>query len=406
MFTALSSGQVVVKLVFSHRNAGQRTQDRQAQQSQEDRTEGIHIRIQHAQSPGLRELANLIQAVAETSNNLGGVFATAEPRPKTNLQGVLEYRRGNGDPDGAAGAPECVRSRCNHRVVLMVNSRDQRDQSNGQHAAICCPRQEEVQEWQPGWRGESERRDQPDRCDLQCHDNVVEDHVATTSPHDEPAPQRANRGANGLWYQSDSGCGGRQALHLEVEWEIEEQAKGRHGGEPVCQASRGHGPIEEKSHRDDRLGCDTSLDIDENAEEDRGQRQGRENDWVRPWHLISTSVETEQQCDEGDHQGNGAEEVNTLDPSLVGLLDWDFHLPCDQNTRDHHEGDLNQECPSPSQGIIDPATKDTSETHPSAKADVSNALPDASLAQRNQIRRHERRDGRETAATDAGYNSA
>lgn len=46
-----SPGQIVVQLMLSHGNAGQRSQHSQTQKSQKHRTQGCHIRIQNSRSP-------------------------------------------------------------------------------------------------------------------------------------------------------------------------------------------------------------------------------------------------------------------------------------------------------------------------------------------------------------------
>lgn len=71
----------------------------------------------------------------------------------------------------------------------------------------------------------------------------------------------------------------------------------------------------------------------------------------------------------------------------------------DEETGDDDERELDQKRPSPAERVVDPTAKDASYTRTDAKADVADALPEASLPEGDEVGCYERGDGVEATET-------
>lgn len=188
------------------------------------------------------------------------------------------------------------------------------------------------------------------------------------------------------------GGGGEGEDGLEVDGDVVEEGEDGHGDEPVCQTSGGDGLLGEETHGDDGLGGDAVFDVDEDKEGDEREGEGCEDERVRPGDEVAAGVETQEKEDEGDAEGEGAEEVDAADLGGVGLFDGDFDSEVAQDAGEDDERHLDQECPAPADGVVDGAAEKTPKTHASSIDNVADTLPDTALPQGHQIRADKGRD--------------
>ncbi len=174
----------------------------------------------------------------------------------------------------------------------------------------------------PCWRREREGRDERAGEGKDALDTDVEEVVAARATHHETDAQGASGAADGLRDEAQAGLGGGHAFDLEVDGAVEEEGVEGHGGEPICQTGRKHGAVEEQTDGDDWLGRDAVFDVDEQSEEDGGERERDQHEGGRPGDLVAAGVKAEEEQDEGDDKRAGAEEVDAFPWRFRGYFDW------------------------------------------------------------------------------------
>ena len=307
--------------MLPHPQTHHRAQNTQTQQSQEHRPQSIHVHFHDARLPALRQPLDLVEAVSHPGNNRRCVLAVPEPGPQFGFDDVLEDGRRDGDADGAARAAERVRGRGHDGLVGVVDGGDERDERDGQHAAVADAGAEEGDDGQPGRGVEGEGRDQGHAEEEDGLDARVERVVPAQPTHDDATPDGAEADADGLGDQPCAGLGGGEAAHLEVDGAVEEDAEGGHGEEPVCQARGEDGAVEEEAHGDDGLVGVVALDVDEDEEGDDREGEGGQDQGVRPWDDVASGVQAEEQQDQGGNQCEGAEPVDPSPSGPAGFSD-------------------------------------------------------------------------------------
>jgi len=149
----------------------------------------------------------------------------------------------------------------------------------------------------PCWRRQREGCDERAGEGKDALDADVEEVVAARAPHRETDAQGASGAADGLRDEAQAGLGGGHAFDLKVDGAVEEEGVKGHGGEPVGQTGRKHGAVEEQPDGDDGLGRDAVFDVDEQSEEDGGERESSQYEGGGPGDLVAAGVEAEEEQD-------------------------------------------------------------------------------------------------------------
>ena len=98
-----------MQLMLPHEQAHEGSQDSDAQDSQEDAAQSIHIDLHDIVFPLRRQVLDFFQAVSNAVDDLGGVFPVSESVPQFCLKDVLEDGGCDGYPYSRARASEGVR---------------------------------------------------------------------------------------------------------------------------------------------------------------------------------------------------------------------------------------------------------------------------------------------------------
>lgn len=197
------------------------------------------------------------------------------------------------------------------------------------------------------------------------------------------------------------------AQDLKINWDVKDEDGVGHGAHQVGDTCGQYRPVDEESDRDDGL-CVATFPEDESEEQDKGQGQRGKDQGVCPRHHVSSRVEPKQQDHQEGHGEESSYKVDTREIRLARRLGRHFDQEKDEKPRHDDDGHLDQKCqpPAPRRGVVDDAAKDTPQHRAGAKANVANALDDASFTERDQIRRQEGRDGHEPAAANPSNHAA
>ena len=149
----------------------------------------------------------------------------------------------------------------------------------------------------PSRRSEGEGGDERAAEGEDAFDADVEEIVASCAAHHETDGQGAGGAADGLRDEAQAGLGGAHTFGLEVDGAVKEEGVDGHGGEPVCQTGREHGAVEQQADGDYGFRRDAVFDVDEQREENNGERERGEDEWRRPGDLVTAGVETEEEED-------------------------------------------------------------------------------------------------------------
>ena len=200
-----------------------------------DAPERVDVGVDDAVAPAVGQAVDFVDRVADAVDHVGGAGQVAEAGPQAVAQQVLQHGRRDGDADGGAGRAKGVRGRGDDGLVFVVDGGDERDEGDGQRAAV---RQAVHEQKSKRWRGvDTAAKGAQDGGGggdgHELHEDV-ERQVAAGRAHQQPRTERAQGGADRLRHQTQTGAGGGGVEDgLKVNRDVVQQAVDRHGDEPI-----------------------------------------------------------------------------------------------------------------------------------------------------------------------------
>ena len=401
LLSTLPSIQIPMQNILSHPQTQRRCSPRHPENNPPNASQCFQRGLQRPFAQWTRHLPQHIQIISNPRNPLRRTVIISNPFPQPRAQQIRKGRAGHADADGAPGAAERVARAGDDGLVLVRDGRDEREQRDGEEAAVRDPREREggerlprralaVQDHEVQRRGEHVRG----------HERHVEAVVPARGAHDEAGAEGADGRAERAGDEARARGPRGVALDLEVDGRVVQVAEVRHAREPVAQARGRDGPVEQQPHGDDRLGGAPLLHVHEHPHCHSTQRQRHPDQRVAPGDDVSAGIQAQEQEHERRDQRRGARKIHAPDLRRVGLFDGDIDDEEHDAGAEQDQRHLHEERGAPGHRVGHPAAEHAPNTAPHAKKYIPEPLVHPALPQRHQIRRHERRDRVHTPASD------
>ncbi|KXH40002.1 hypothetical protein CNYM01_06218 [Colletotrichum nymphaeae SA-01] len=359
----------------------------------------------HLPGDSRRQLPNIIQTLPDPLLDAPRLVPVPQPRRQLRPQHLLQHRRADTNPDARPQAPEQVRARHHHRGVPGRGVGEQRHQRR-RDARAAAEREQRHAAHHARRGAEVQRRDRGGyRDDHEAVGEHREGVVPALALHKVARADARRDGGDHGRHERRAREGGRGALHgLEEEWDEEDGGDVARDAEEVCEVAREEGAVKDDVARCERVRGDAHLDVDKDGEQDgRGGERG-DGEPARP-PVVRARIQAHEQGHDGGDEGSGAEEVDALHlfaPVRVvrlGHVEDKVH----RQEREHAERDLAREGPAPADRVCEEAAEGRAGGGAGGEDDVEVPLPDAAVAERDDVAEKDGDDAVHAAAADAGY---
>ncbi|GJC95212.1 hypothetical protein ColKHC_04038 [Colletotrichum higginsianum] len=343
---------------------------------------------------GGRQLADVVEALADPLLDAARLVAVAQARGQLGAQHLLQHGRADADADAGPERAEQVRAGDDDGRVLHRGVGQQRDQRRRDAGAAA--EREQGHAGDDAGRGPQAQEDHRRATARTMKPYASTRVVAAGALHEDAGGDARGDGGDHGRDEGGAGDGGRGALD-GLEEEGQEEDGGDVGGdaEEVGEVAGEERAVEDDVAGGEGVGGDAHLDEDEGGEEDRGRGEGGEGDGGGP-AMVGARVEADEQGDDGGDEGGGAEEVDAAD--LFAPVEDEV----DGDEGEHAQRDLAGEGPAPADRVGEQAAERGAGGGAGGEDNVEVALPDAALAQGHDVAEEDGDDAVHAAAADAG----